>query len=328
MGNALTTLNKAEAIQVLQTSLYPGARKESVEMVLAYCQLRGLDVMLKPVHIVPMWDNKAGENRDVILPGINLYRVMAEQSGQHVGTSEPEFGPDITEDLGGVRITYPEWCRVVVKKALPSGAIAEYVAKEYWKENYAKKGGKERSIAPNSMWQTRVRGQLAKCAESQALRRAFPSMSLSVGEYTAEEMEGKVLNEDGSIQTKSSAPATLPFYSREDFEKNLPAWKNSVLSGKNTPQSILSKITTKYTLHDDQVAAINDLAVTDVTPKSNIDSETGEVKFTYAEIAHALQSAKSVDDVDQAADMINVLDKPEQAQELRDKAATRRLAFE
>jgi phage recombination protein Bet len=184
-------------IQTLKNSLYPGAKDESIEMVIDYCKHAKLDVMLKPVHIVPMWivdkETGKGEMRDVIMPGINLYRIQAARSGC-AGISEPEFGEEVTECLGGLDITYPKWCRITVKRII-AGQVVEFSAKEYWKENYANQG-KDKATqkikeAPNAMWAKRPFGQLAKCAEAQALRKAFPEIGSMP---TAEEMEGKHLD--------------------------------------------------------------------------------------------------------------------------------------
>ncbi|MGB8422231.1 phage recombination protein Bet [Paraburkholderia sp.] len=226
MSNALTQRESAslpsmqveekELIDVLRNSLYPGAQDASIKLVLSYCKAAGLDPMQKPVHIVPMqvstgkkdddgWDIK--ENRDTIMPGVGLYRSQAERTGLYAGISEPEYGPmleltfiaDVWENVNGKRVKrsqnvtmkYPEWCRVTVEKFL-DGKLCRYTAVEYWIENYATKSNKTEE--PNSMWKRRPRGQLAKCAEAQALRKAFPG---SVGSQpTAEEMEGKSLLED------------------------------------------------------------------------------------------------------------------------------------
>lgn len=211
--NALTktetgalALPKDEMIRVLQSSLYPGASPASIAMVLSYCAAAGLDPMQKPVHIVPMWDSRAGQMRDVVMPGVNLYRTQAARSGQFAGMSEPEFGPEVTDNIGGQTITYPEWCRVTVKRLLAGGVIAEFTAREFWIENYATKGGKEKSIAPNAMWTKRPRGQIAKCAAAQALRIAFPEIA---SQPTADEMEGKALHPDaepaGAAEVKREA---------------------------------------------------------------------------------------------------------------------------
>jgi phage recombination protein Bet len=192
-NTALAAITEAELMEVLQSSLYPGARLESIKMVLGYCKASGLDPMQKPVHIVPMWDAKAGQMRDVVMPGVGLYRTQAARTGTFAGQTEPEFGPMVDEVIGGLRIVYPEWARVTVKKLMRNGEVAEFTAREYWIENYAVKGGKEKSIAPNAMWAKRPRGQIAKCAAAQALRLAFPEMG---AQATAEEMEGKTLHDD------------------------------------------------------------------------------------------------------------------------------------
>lgn len=188
-------LSEGELIEVLATSLYPGASVSSIKMVLSYCKASGLDPMQKPVHIVPMWDGKTRMMRDVIMPGIGLYRTQAARTGC-VGITEPDYGPDVTETIGGASITYPQWCRVTVKRRLQTGDVAEFTAKEFWKENYAVRGGQEKSIAPNAMWSKRPYGQIAKCAEAQALRKAFPEIG---SEPTADEMAGKTLHDDDVV---------------------------------------------------------------------------------------------------------------------------------
>jgi phage recombination protein Bet len=204
-GGALVTEQQATDIRkALQTSLYPGASDASCDMVLAYCRAGGLDPMTKPVHIVPIWDSKAGQMRDVVMPGVGLYRTIAARCGC-AGIGEPEFGPDVTEKIGGQEITFPQWCKVTVKRILASGHIVEFTAKELWIENYAVKGGKEKSIAPNAMWTKRPYGQLAKCAEAQALRKGFPEIG---AQPTADEMEGRELEEITVLQAKPAV--TMP----------------------------------------------------------------------------------------------------------------------
>lgn len=188
MSNQVAVQNDSTLIDVLRNSLYPGAAKESVALVLNYCRAAGLDPMQKPVHIVPMWDSKQGAMRDVVMPGVGLYRTQAMRTSECAGVSEPEFGPDVDGTIGGAKITYPAWCKVTVRRIMKNGAVADFVAVERWLENYAIKGGKEKSIAPNAMWTKRPYGQLAKCAEAQALRKAFPELGSTP---TAEEMEGK-----------------------------------------------------------------------------------------------------------------------------------------
>lgn len=222
-GGALA-LPEDELMAVLQSSLYPGAALASIKMVLGYCRAANLDPMQKPVHIVPMWDSKAKCMRDVIMPGINLYRTQASRSGHFAGMSEPEFGEDVTETIGNQKITYPSWCRVTVRRLLAGGTVAEFTAREFWIENYAVKGGQEKSIAPNAMWTKRPRGQIAKCAAAQALRIAFPEIASAP---TADEMEGKQVFPDEAPALVAVAPEALraaAFAAAAAGTKVLRAW--------------------------------------------------------------------------------------------------------
>lgn len=254
-------MNEEELFKVLSNSLYVGAQTESIKMVLSYCKASGLDPMQKPVHIVPMYcatgqkdakgyDIKA--MRDVVMPGIGLYRIQASRSGEFAGTSEPEFGNDITEILDGIEITYPAWCRVTVKRLMNNGIIAEFTAKEFWKENYATKGKDSKS--PNTMWLKRPYAQVAKCAEAQALRKAFPEIG---SQPTADEMEGKEI--DITPPRQQIEENKLPDYPDNKFEANKESWQTAINSGKRTAESIINMISTKHTLTEEQKESIKDM---------------------------------------------------------------------
>lgn len=247
-------MNEAELMNVLRNSLYPGAQDESIKLAVGYCKAAGLDIMQKPVHLVPMWDSKARQMRDVVMPGIGLYRTQAARSGAYAGVTEPEFGPDTTETLGGVEITYPLWCRVTVKRRLDDGTVAEFTAREFWKENYAVKGGQEKSIAPNAMWTKRPYGQIAKVAEAQALRKAFPEIC---AQPTAEEYEGRPLDM-GTIdrETGEVTPAARPELPPCPGAK-LDKWIENVREGKAQPDELLPFAQAKHTLTSEQIERIN-----------------------------------------------------------------------
>jgi phage recombination protein Bet len=249
-GGALA-LQEADLLNVLASSLYPGAALDSIRLVLGYCKAAGFDPMQKPVHIVPMWDGKAKQMRDVVMPGIGLYRTQAARSGC-AGVTEPEFGPDVTEKIGGVEVTYPQWCRVTVKRRQATGDVDEFTAKEFWRENYAVKGGAEKSIAPNAMWQKRPYGQLAKCAEAQALRKAFPEVG---SQPAAEEMEGKAIEGeviDAStgevIGAAKSEPPAPPAWPEDAFKAQFSRWEKAVHAGLKTTDDILALAKSKGAL--------------------------------------------------------------------------------
>jgi phage recombination protein Bet len=279
------TMPEADLLAVLRTSLYPGAQDQSIRMVLGYCRAAGLDPMMKPVHIVPMWDGKAKEMRDVIMPGVGLYRTQAARSGELAGIGEPVFGDLMELTLGGSKITVPEWCSVTVKR-LVGGAERDFTAREYWVENYATKG--RDSLAPNAMWAKRPRGQLAKCAQAQALRMAFPEMTGA--QPTADEMEGKF--EEGEpqaapmVEVVPKPPAT---YSQADFDKNLPTWRKAIEAGKKTADQIIVMVESKAPLSDEQKATIRAAAA----PKK---PDAPEV--SYAQVMDSLVAAQKAGDIE------------------------------
>lgn len=230
---AITQRTNDELVPVLRNSLYPGASDESIRLVLGYCRAAGLDPMAKPVHIVPMWDNKSKTMRDVVMPGIDLYRVKASRTLEYVGCSEPEFGPDQTVALGGVDVTFPAWCRVTVRR-LVAGSVAEFTAVERWTENYATKG--RDSAQPNTMWLKRPYGQLAKCAEAQALRKAFPEIGSGP---TAEEMAGKSIDAD-TLAAPADADASGP------DDRLLTAARDAAAGGTETFRAYWKSISAVY----------------------------------------------------------------------------------
>ena len=199
---------------VLVDSIFPGAKTpEGVALAIRYCQARGLDVMKRPVHIVPMWSKALGREVETVWPGIAEVRITAARTGTWVGMDSPKFGPDQTvlfkgtiwEDSrrvpGEVEVTFPEWAEVTVYR-LVSGQRAAFSARVYWEETYARAG---QGGLPNDMWQKRPRGQLGKCAEAAALRTGFPEEA----GYTAEEMAGKPIEGDVAVLAAGNGAAGI-----------------------------------------------------------------------------------------------------------------------
>ena len=301
----LTVLNTEEnTFRVLQETLYPGSTDQEVAMILSYCKARRIDPILKPVHLVPMSVktdkvDQAGkaiyERKNVIMPGIGLYRIDASRSGLYAGVDEPIFGEDVTEEFftkdkdgkkkTGIKVTYPKWCKVTVRKILSDGSIAMFTAQEFWKENYATKSKWDE--CPNDMWSKRAYGQLAKCAEAQALRKAFPDV---VGnEYTKEEMEGKHhYHEPHSDHKGKTYEATAEKVQPEpekvtehDIEKDVLdiSWADSVDGLKQIyGKAYKFWMNKKHKENMQKCMEAKDKKLTELEALQNADKETGEIK--------------------------------------------------
>lgn len=190
--------------RVLVDQIFPSAKSvEAIMMALAYCRKRNLDIFKKPVHIVPMWSSLKRAMVETVWPGIAEIRTTAARTGQYAGIDAVEFGPMVERTFSGTvgnnnetvtkTVKFPEWASVIVYR-ITAGVKCAYHAKVYWEETYATMG---KSDVPNEMWGKRPRGQLDKCVEAAALRKAFPEELGNV--YAAEEMEGREIVEGVTI---------------------------------------------------------------------------------------------------------------------------------
>ena len=188
------------AWRVLTDAVFPAAEKpESIIMALAYCRARNLDIFKKPVQIVPIYDKKRGGMVDTVWPGIAELRTTAMRTGSFAGFEDTEYGPMIDEKLGGVDMRYPEWAQCTVYRLVGGHKVAFVGPKVFWMETYATAGRDTKK--PNAMWLKRPRGQVEKCAEAAALRRAFPE---EIGnEYAAEEIEGQAFGSVRDVTPKA-----------------------------------------------------------------------------------------------------------------------------
>lgn len=210
-------------------AIWPSAKTiEGVMMALAYCRQRGLDPFKKQVHIVPMWSAALGREIETVWPGIAEIRTTAHRTKNYAGIDAVEQGPTETvvyegrvkkwvenEDGRGrsekmvnerVEITRPEWMRYTVYRMVEGTRCPFVGPKVYFDEAYAP-ASRWTPDLPNAMWSGRPEGQLDKCAEAAALRRAFPE---ELGnEYAAEEMAGKTLGIDLERDAKAAGRVSV-----------------------------------------------------------------------------------------------------------------------
>lgn len=174
---------------LLTEIIFPEAGSaRAIELALAYCKARGLDVFKRPVHIVQVHDPVAKRVIDTVWPGISELRTMAMRTGQFAGFDETEFGEVVEKQIGDGVFRFPEWARCTVHRMLAGQRVRFVGPTVVWEETFARDPAD--GCSPNAFWRRRARGQLEKCAEASALRRAFPEELGS--EYAAEEIEGRV----------------------------------------------------------------------------------------------------------------------------------------
>lgn len=183
-----------QQFQVLRNVIHPEAKSpQTVLLAWDYCQAKKIDPMTKAVHIVPVYSKAAGGTVERIWLGIPALRILAHRTGSFGGADEVQFGPESTKVFKGGKgeetVAFPEWAQMTVYRFVNGVKCAFPGPKVRWLEEYATES--YQSEVPNSMWKSRPYGQIEKCAEAAALRRAFPEET----DVSAEEMEGKSLDD-------------------------------------------------------------------------------------------------------------------------------------
>ena len=232
----------------LESSIFVGAKPESILMAVQYCNARKLDVMKKPCHIVPMnvKDSKTGKYdwRDVIMPSITEQRITASRTGSYAGQDAPIFGEMIEMRFGKLNHIVPEFCTATVYRII-HGEKVGFSHTEYFEEACATT--KDGDL--NAMWTKRKRGQLSKCAEAGALRKAFPE---EIGnEYTVEEMQGKTITVGGaeSIEHDEAKQQSIPNGYAEFEAENLPKFNSASQYGTEQLLDMHATLDSKNPIH-------------------------------------------------------------------------------
>jgi phage recombination protein Bet len=162
-----------------------GASEGDLRVFFHQCRSTGLDPFAKQVYMIGRWSREG--TKYTIQTGIDGYRLIARRAVDRTGETlgyDPNMwcGPDGKWREVWLETVPPRAAKVTVyRNGQPFPAIALW--DEYVQTVKDKQTGQ---AVPNSMWGRMGAGQLAKCAEALALRKAFPQ-DLS-GLYTTEEM--------------------------------------------------------------------------------------------------------------------------------------------
>jgi phage recombination protein Bet len=181
---------------LLRKTLCKDATQDQFDLFMRQCQRLQLDPFLKQAHLV------VRKGQAALQVGVDGYRLLAARSREYAGNDAPLFEGE--EKLAGGR-THPVKATVTVYRLVPGGGRLAFSASVLWSEFYPGDG------AMGFMYREKPYLMLGKCAECQALRKAFPAETSGV--VAEEDLE---VSEDQQSPPMSKPLATLDQRKRLD----------------------------------------------------------------------------------------------------------------
>ena len=172
----------SKQIDILRNSICKGVSNEEFEVFLMACAKTQLDPFMRQIYAVKRKSKRSdgswGETM-TIQTGIDGYRLIAERTERYAPGPEPTYHYDTQGNL----LSATSYIKKMTKDGTWHTVSASAYIEEYCQTTLDRQTGEKKA---SGMWGNMPRTMLAKCAEAQALRKAFPAEMSGV--YTKEEM--------------------------------------------------------------------------------------------------------------------------------------------
>ena len=156
-----------DQVDLIKRSVCKNSSDNELKLFLYTCKHAGLDPLLKQIYAI-----KRG-NTMTIQTSIDGLRLIAERTGKYSPGNEPKYAYNASNEL--------QSATAYVNKMTADGKWHQVAATAYFSEYSQAFNGKL-----TTFWNKMPHVMLAKCAEANALRKAFP-FELA-GLYSSEEM--------------------------------------------------------------------------------------------------------------------------------------------
>ena len=305
MTNALTTLTQTLAtkldmgdgeglIETLKATAFKGEVTDAqMTALLVVANQYGLNPWTKEIYAFP-------DKNNGIVP------VVGVDGWSRIINSHPQFDgiefhhADKLVTMPGGKPA-PEWieCHIYRKDRSRPIVVREYLDEVYrapFKGKYGEVTGP---------WQTHTKRFLRHKSMIQCARLAFGYGGIYDQDEAERIVEAQPVKHMGPADVVQ--PAAPAHYPAAEFDKNLPAWRKVIESGKKTADDLIAMVETKGALTDEQKATLRAIKppqpaadVQDVHPKDALT-------FTYAQVADKLTAAADVEQLAEAGSLIGAV---------------------
>lgn len=230
-----------EQVELIKKTVAKGASDNELALFVHQCERTGLDPFSRQIYCLKRRTMDEATNQwvdsMVTQMAIDGFRLVAQRTGEYRGQTVPLFydaagnGREVWVD----RKLPPVACKVgVLRNGFSEPLFAIALFEEY--KQTKRDGGLVK------MWREKPTIMLAKCAEAQALRKAFPQ-ELS-GLYTEDELH----DDSDELPTPALASGTRPKLAGETMSARATEDGDVELTFGEHKGKVLSKVPTSYLL--------------------------------------------------------------------------------